>query len=490
MVLLRQLLQDNASEIEAIDTEMDSLRNRISALESRRQSVFQQSKELKAPLSAIRRFPAELLCAIFLEVATAPAETLFITGRWSHAQAPWALGHICRRWRAAALAYRALWSAIYVTELTRLDTIQEQLARAGPTTRLRLFFDNIDSVRDTELENALRTVLATSSRWVAVHFGCVVDYSWTAGLKDAMPLLERVAMFWYHDDLPDSLPVDLFASCPRLRRAQLVAPDLDAFSASYEMQWSQLTHLRVALSPDEHVAILKTATNLIECVLGTSGRSRSDVYPAQNISLPRLRVLRTEDANLLKLLTAPQLEELAMWSEMDDGLDVLDVGDILLFLTRSNCALRNLALFHYSANSHAIITLLRGLKTVDTLLITPGPPIDGNPQTDADWVPALIAELAVQPSNSEAELLVPRLATFYLGYDETVVDVADVVLPLAIRAGSTPFNKLCLFSGNGARMATFVEHDALAKLVAVGVDARWIPADHLSIVEQQWGNFC
>ncbi|KAJ7183413.1 hypothetical protein C8R46DRAFT_884930, partial [Mycena filopes] len=62
-------------------------------------------REYSAILSPVRRIPAEIICEI--SAWTLP-NTQVIHG-YTVKVAPWTLGHICRRWRAAALGYTPLW---------------------------------------------------------------------------------------------------------------------------------------------------------------------------------------------------------------------------------------------------------------------------------------------------------------------------------------------------------------------------------------------
>ncbi|KAJ7157290.1 hypothetical protein C8R46DRAFT_859860, partial [Mycena filopes] len=58
-------------------------------------------------LSGLRRLPLEILAYIFLLTIPSVEETCPL-------RSPWILGHICRRWRAIALATPALWSSIVI----------------------------------------------------------------------------------------------------------------------------------------------------------------------------------------------------------------------------------------------------------------------------------------------------------------------------------------------------------------------------------------
>ncbi|KAF7308037.1 hypothetical protein MKEN_01166000 [Mycena kentingensis (nom. inval.)] len=479
IVLIRRLLKDNASEIDA------ELGDRISALKIRREAAMALKSALHGSLSAIRRFPAELLCAVFLQAATPPPDDAVSTSE-QRIEAPLMLGHICRRWRAVALSYCDLWSALRVSQSTDVNEIRERLARTGTTCGLQVQFNGRDGELALALtpNSALELLLTTSHRWVAIRFLHVRDYSWTAGLLHAMPQLEHIAMFY--NDGASLIPHELFTSCPRLRRAQLLAPDMTDFSLSVEIPWSQLTHLRVALRPQEHFAILQNATNLVECVLGTMSLLQSDVYPAGHISMPSLRILRTEDAALLKQLTAPLLEELAVWSE-DSGVGDTDVGHILPFLTRSTCALRHLALFHCKAGGDTIISLLHHLTRLETLLFEP---LDfaAVGRDCGDLIRALtIPDPSTMSASQHPQVLLPALEGLLLGYVDPVEEGFRELLPmLAGRAKKNPLNMLRII-GVEQRMPQAFE-EGLANL-EISLDVKWIWAYDSTVVEKQWGSF-
>ncbi|KAJ7894808.1 hypothetical protein B0H13DRAFT_1624636, partial [Mycena leptocephala] len=106
---IQHILAAGRDRIARLQTEISELptEQAIQELEETKESVRKHAEIL----SVVRRIPAEIICEIF--AWTLPCTGTRRIGR-NHTieQAPWRLGHICQRWRAAALGYSALWSAI------------------------------------------------------------------------------------------------------------------------------------------------------------------------------------------------------------------------------------------------------------------------------------------------------------------------------------------------------------------------------------------
>ncbi|KAJ6526295.1 hypothetical protein DFH09DRAFT_1415969 [Mycena vulgaris] len=117
-------------------------------------------------------FPPEILGEIFL--ASIPD-----LNRTSTADSPahfeWTLSHVCRHWRASALAYPKLWSFLDIEERYEnaertsptLDFIETCLQRSG---KHRLTFRLTDAQVTADGHRFLECLLQYSSRWETVHF--------------------------------------------------------------------------------------------------------------------------------------------------------------------------------------------------------------------------------------------------------------------------------------------------------------------------------
>jgi hypothetical protein len=100
---------------QAIDNEIDSFKESIRALKSRRNTL--------APIS---RLPPETLATIFTFLSNSAWNERAIRLKWIR------VTHVCRRWREAALDHPRLWSHINFTNLTAAG-LAEILARAKMT---------------------------------------------------------------------------------------------------------------------------------------------------------------------------------------------------------------------------------------------------------------------------------------------------------------------------------------------------------------------
>ncbi|KAJ7679468.1 hypothetical protein DFH06DRAFT_1415652 [Mycena polygramma] len=124
--------KDGRDRIGHLRNEISELRAaaepRIRELEEAEESVQNHTKIL----SAVRRTPAEIVCEIFSQ--TLPHTRRL--GKLTVEQAPWRLGHICRRWRAASTGCPSLWSSIILDSSWDdtsfpLPMVETQLRRSG-----------------------------------------------------------------------------------------------------------------------------------------------------------------------------------------------------------------------------------------------------------------------------------------------------------------------------------------------------------------------
>ncbi|KAJ7721868.1 hypothetical protein B0H16DRAFT_1386024, partial [Mycena metata] len=104
-----------ASERDRVQQLRTPLAELLAATERRNQELMDSEAENgvtahSVVLSAARRMPAEILSEIF-SLTLPPIRRI---DKKTMEQPPWRLGHICRRWRAAALGYFPLWSSITI----------------------------------------------------------------------------------------------------------------------------------------------------------------------------------------------------------------------------------------------------------------------------------------------------------------------------------------------------------------------------------------
>ncbi|KIM82259.1 hypothetical protein PILCRDRAFT_32060, partial [Piloderma croceum F 1598] len=90
--------------ISALDSDIAQVQATLTELQRKRQTLYSHIQEHKSLISAIRRFPAELLGEVFAHC---------LPERWQERtnKTPSLLTQVCRHWRAIAISMRELWSS-------------------------------------------------------------------------------------------------------------------------------------------------------------------------------------------------------------------------------------------------------------------------------------------------------------------------------------------------------------------------------------------
>ncbi|KAK7024918.1 hypothetical protein R3P38DRAFT_2951765 [Favolaschia claudopus] len=320
-------------ETSPLKTELDALLNESRTLD------IQISKHLGA-LSPLRCIPTELLSLIF-EFAVQPGE--HPGSPWGTIltnMVPWDLSDVCARWRRIALSQPNLWTFIGLTSYTRppssatLRIVKAQLTRSQRMP-LRIIFSPL---RDGYLTVAERKVFQLLSRhcdrWQDVDLsGPPSMYHDLEDQGSQFPLLRKleIKVGVENEDCPDDEIGDLFAHCPKLEEVSMnvtecgyeIAACLDATNLRRYFAYNSLQN---------HVNILSSANNLVDCVMMLHG----GIYtPVTKIQLPSLCRLAIDDAEALDFLDAPALQELYCSSHIPElhahlqnlhGLQKLYVG--------------------------------------------------------------------------------------------------------------------------------------------------------------------
>jgi hypothetical protein len=267
-----------STEIPAIQRSLSVQHARIKQLESEIQELGrvteQRIRELQeteeraesyaAVLSPIRRVPAETLFKIF---ALSLPYTRRI-GEHSLEQAPWRLGHVCHRWREAAVGFPFLWSSItlYADRRFSIDDRCPPLSVDHRSGNAPLHVSIIcDSNPDFSSSQSIDLIFRHSIRWESarlhLHASAAQIYVRLAVLKDKLPNLRRLE-FSSHSS------TDVFRVAPRLRQA-IFAPDTGRVYMAikeFELPWPQITHFRGIYSWADHaLRDLGSASKIVEC---------------------------------------------------------------------------------------------------------------------------------------------------------------------------------------------------------------------------------
>lgn len=336
--------------------------------------------EHRGPDSGIDCLPTELLCEIL--GLTLPHTRC--AGRRIIEQAPWKLGHVCRRWRAAALSRPELWSRITLhfarsilpERVYPLPMLETHVLRSGDTL-LEVVFE-VHGVKDYN-KRIMELLLSHSRRWKTFRLrvwgilpGALLNC--LRPVKGNLPLL-RSLEFACTDDVangPALITSDTFSIAPNLKEVSFISNSnpLSVLRPMVDIPWSQIVRFHGYYSSEEAgLNILKIAgPALVECAMTfTNGQKMTlnQHYPA--IFLPQLRRLRlTTSGSFLNFIIAPRLEEL--W------ISGSALGPILPFLNRSSCDLQKLVIYHCTSPT-SLIPILEALLTLTTLFVLFAPAV-------------------------------------------------------------------------------------------------------------------
>ncbi|KAJ7498230.1 hypothetical protein B0H11DRAFT_1999113, partial [Mycena galericulata] len=313
----------------------------------------------KGIVSPLRRMPPEVLGEIFSWTLPLPVET------WSCSrldESPWVLTHICSRWRAISLATPSLWSQVIIDYdqgfVPPLAAIEAQIERAHALTIH--FFPTSDQSPGPQLE-MFEFLANYSLRWEILCLGVTrAMLPALTVLRHRVPLLRTLWMQSSDEDNDESLidSVDCFVAAPSLVDVGVFDP---YHTVSIPMPVHQLTRYEIEGSLNMHLHLLELAENLIEARIEVDFSRETLSHAVVHLCLRRLYVSNTA---ILDCITAPALEEVAVW--------VTERGSSHLapFLERSSCPLRRLCLRGSPASQTTSEILLKFPSIIELFIIS------------------------------------------------------------------------------------------------------------------------
>ncbi|KAJ7132926.1 hypothetical protein C8R46DRAFT_651922 [Mycena filopes] len=342
---------------------------------------------------SIARLPTEILHEIFSLTIAASTSTKDVSSPPPPFQdASWRLGHVCGRWRAAAISHSMLWTTISITReytppVGLLDR-QLQLSRDLPLT---ITFHQTESERSLKLFEAL---VACSSRWsyLSVKLTGAAFLKALDGARGRVPLLR-------------TLSLDGSASTTGNPFAFEIAPALRDVTLHFRpvpiIDWGRLTRLSMTCPLTMLLPVLRLAQNLIELtalVLEYVDVANPNTEP---IELPLVSRCLLFHRRLIDILILPQLEIFIAEPETAEALVSL--------LHRSSCSLKKLGL--YGACSTAAITsiLLASPALVEITIMS-------SSESDTAYLNFIIGHLSV-PTNDNLRPVVPYLKHIFIMAD-------------------------------------------------------------------------
>lgn len=303
----------------------------------------------KAILSPSRRLPSELIFEIF-RYYIENLEHSYL----SEYTPPWALTHVCSRWRQIAVNTHMLWKSLppirlvggmQKAELKRHIACLSTLLQRSSKEPISFF---LSKKLTPQVDDAILVLLFEhSERWERISLDISEDVcAHFARVKGRLSSLSSLTLRIHREG---GLHVDMFEVAPKLRDVQLAS---GPWSGVFRLPWSQLINFTdettnfdslttVLSSSAAHLRSLKFIANQTWSIPGYSPSVNPTTLPVLK-SLCLQTPNRTDLRTLLNRFTAPALRDL--------GLRVFGthtfIPEIKEFINRSGCnsSLRTLML--------------------------------------------------------------------------------------------------------------------------------------------------
>jgi hypothetical protein len=323
----------------------------------------------KGTLSAIRKFPAELLGEIFLLCVRSCSNAMSPLGP------PWVFGKVCRRWRSVALSAPQLWSLIPPLS----DSTGTGIGMSNNNDYLKLLSTSLRLSRTFPLHFELS--LGSNSESVCPVLNVIsphINHCQSLKISTAaayLPLLDQafrstscgmrsltIRLEGTSDAFADYQSLSTFQLSPNIRDLRFTGPALGRSHLTgsplmhswLRIPWSNLTsfvgdHLQVQYVTD----LLHHAPSLVECSftgLIAFGTSHFTTVDHGNLCSLHLNEASALSSGLLDHLTLPSLATLSI--PLASGVTV---GSITSFFARSSCSLSTLKFTGVSPNDMILL---------------------------------------------------------------------------------------------------------------------------------------
>ncbi|KAF8337719.1 hypothetical protein F5887DRAFT_531021 [Amanita rubescens] len=324
-------------------------------------------------IAAWQSAPTEIIREIFKYFSS----SMHVRSNGHSINFPWYLGHICSTWR---IIFRSMstefWSTLRLVFEDRNSyekSVNDIISMAKvflQCNRGQLFSFNIQGPFETG--KVLQAFIPESARWLDASISLLKsDVSILSPVKDRLPHLRSLELntesYWHTNRFWDY--GDCFEIAPNLTYVKLNAV------WEWHFDWSNVTTLVLTgfLGHPFHKIIPKLH-NLEKLVIPSMLEETSEDYDNMTIiTFPRLRILRTLEPMILKVLQTPSLGQLYI----DDSTSLLELEPVVPpFLDRSKCTLQNLYIGHFDS-SGAFLAILQRSPDIKSLTIRvngSGPP--------------------------------------------------------------------------------------------------------------------
>ncbi|KAK7018565.1 F-box domain-containing protein [Favolaschia claudopus] len=327
------------SALAADRTSLAALKSQIANLEQSLALLHLEASQVKRRLDAysypVLTLPDEIVSEIFIHFLPPYPACPPLAGL----DAPVLLTHICRRWRAIAIATPQLWQAVSFSGVGSTIFNPNNIWLTGRSGCCPLSIRMLKKECSFYgLERLFAAILPYHAQWEYLRLQ--FESHWMNSLpaiEDELPRLRHLDLevfnhiFW-NFELPHA---------PLLSSAVL-----NVIAAhSVVLPWTQLTFLclhRITL--DNCETILRKVPNLVECYLDLFVDD-FDFTIQPRITLPRLQSLRLNgDGGMNGCLDAFTLPALTALDVCEWLIELEPVDDITSLLSRSACTLRHLCI--------------------------------------------------------------------------------------------------------------------------------------------------
>lgn len=321
------LLAEARKDLDELDTEISAVEATHHVLQAHRTEKMRQIDRLQGRIAAHKRLPDELIAAIFVQclqdgvVEVPPTLTTSL---------PWALSHVCSRWRGIALAEPLLWKCIEVPPTSLWSEDAMELTRHICSHRGGE--GNIELLVSAKCRDDWENLLSLASTYPARIHGLILtvmesSFPYLGAPTDAFNFLESLTLLI--DDSHeirndhDETQVTAFSLAHNLRKVNLWStPDQLLFSSSWRhcllFAWDQLTDLGIfTIYPSTCLEVLKECTQLLRFTVTFCPDILDPIGPTCSVSLSHLCSLFiapnciTNISQFLDALVLPALKQIS-----------------------------------------------------------------------------------------------------------------------------------------------------------------------------------
>ncbi|KAJ7812041.1 hypothetical protein B0H14DRAFT_3879874 [Mycena olivaceomarginata] len=375
---LRAFVSRGSARRAYLDTKIAPLKAELAKLLEERESLDAEVRKHEGALSPLRRMPVEIISLIFKFAAPFRSYVMNVE------EGP------------------CLWNG-FVLDFTEdpdspgsarriLPLVEAHLERSQKLP-LTIIFTPFHEIECTEEEQALLDLLAAHcDRWETVElYGSTLLYDTLIGsIYGRLPILHKLDIrvclrFDEQDDEPEVDISDLFAACPALQEVFInggrYGGDIPVIA---DLPCAQLLRYSASNHWPNHVRVLTSAVNLVDCVLRLIQPERGPAPGSPIVLLPQLRRLSTSTAAVLDYLETPVLQELYCCDHSSLHSYLRRAPDLRrLFVADTQSAADIGSLLHAAPTITNLFLYVPMPFAPDllALLENPTPPADGQPAT-------------------------------------------------------------------------------------------------------------